>query len=69
MDKNYYHVQLAKDDQFSYETPSAEGRKIEVIGSANVTRMSFANGEELLQVINGDRIDIYASFPIKIEYR
>lgn len=69
MDKNYYHVQLSATDQFSYETPSAEGREIELIAGANVTRMIYASGDELLQVRHGDRIDIYASFPIKVEYR
>jgi len=68
MDKNYYHVQLNNDDEFSYETPSAEGREIEMISGSKVTRMTYATGDELLQVIHENRVDIYASFPIKIDY-
>ena len=68
MDKNYYHVQMSNKDQFSIQTPANDGKIPELIAGANVTRQIFSTGDELLQVMHGDRIDIYSSFPVKIEY-
>lgn len=67
MDKNYYHVRMNKDEQFKFSTPSAEGEKIEVISGASITRQIYADGNELLTVFHGDRVDFYSSFPIEPE--
>lgn len=67
MEKNYYHVRMSKNDQFSIQTPANDGKLPELIAGVDVTRQTFSTGDELLQVMHGDRIDIYASFPINVE--
>lgn len=66
MEKNYYHVKLNKGDNVSYPTPPAKGRNTKQLANG-IYFMTYATGDELIQVDQGDRIDIYASFPIDIE--
>lgn len=67
MEKNYYHVRMRKGDQFKFSTPSAKGRKLESLNGASITRQIFADGNEILTVFSGERVDFYASFPIEIK--
>lgn len=68
MNKEFlYHRRLNKDTQFKYETPSSEGRKIETIGSPNAFRFTFANGDELFQIVSKDYVDLFSTFELKIE--
>lgn len=69
MKPNYFHVQFKQSENVSYSTPSAEGRKIISIKGAEVTKMIFADGNELLNVIHDGTVDVYATFPIVLEYR
>lgn len=62
-----YHYRLKKGSQFKYETPSAVGRNIETIGGPNATRITFANGDELFQILSNDFVDLFSTFQLKIE--
>ncbi|HFR3958435.1 TPA: hypothetical protein ACHVIQ_000900 [Streptococcus suis] len=53
----------------SYSTPSAEGREIISIKGAEVTKMIFADGNELLNVIHDGFVDVYATFPIVLKHQ
>ncbi|MCK4026687.1 hypothetical protein [Streptococcus iners] len=64
MEPNYFHVRFKQSDNVSYSTPSAEGREIISIKGAEVTKMLFADGNELLSVIHDGFVDVYATFPI-----
>lgn len=68
MGPNYFHVQFKLGEKVSYNTPSAEGREVIPIKGAEVTKMIFADGNELLSVIHNETVDVYASFPIVLEY-
>lgn len=68
MSPNYFHVQFKLGEKVSYNTPSAEGREVIPIKGAEVTKMIFADGNELLSVIHNETVDVYASFPIVLEY-
>ncbi|MGU7859869.1 hypothetical protein ACS6YO_01035 [Streptococcus suis] len=68
MEPNYFHVRFKQSDNVSYSTPSAEGREIISIKGAEVTKMLFADGNELLSVIHDDFVDVYATFPIVLKH-
>lgn len=69
MEPNYFHVRFKQSDNVSYSTPSAEGREIISIKGAEVTKMLFADGNELLNVIHDGFVDVYATFPIVLKYQ
>ncbi|HEY4399886.1 MAG TPA: hypothetical protein VGM95_05105 [Lactobacillaceae bacterium] len=67
MDKEFpYHHRLPRDFQFKLETPSAEGRIIEQLGSSKAVRQTFANGDELFTLFSDDYVDIFSTFEITI---
>lgn len=65
MEPTYYHVSFPRESQISFETPA--GGKLEIIAGSEVTRFSYPNGDKLLQVIHGNKVDVYSTFPISIE--
>lgn len=67
MEPNYFHVRFRQSENISYSTPSAEGREIISIKGAEVTKIIFADGNELLNVIHDGLVDVYATFLIVLE--
>lgn len=69
MEKNYYHVSFNSSDNVSFETPSAEGRNIILISGTDVVKMEYADGNELFQISHDGKVDVFATFPIELDFR
>lgn len=69
MDKEFpFHYRIKAGSKFKFETPSAEGRELEVIGNANAVREIYATGDELFHFHSKEYIDLFSTFELTIEY-
>ena len=64
----YYHYRVKRGVNFKHETPSYERKDLEIIGTTDVSKTSFTNGDELFRITSKEYIDIFSTFELKIEY-